>query len=159
MAQRKGVADWPSLGQWPMAGRNVDDMHFQAVAAARIIGRQALTGLALAHEYDTAFWWTVGIFASGAVIAGALLRLARWVSRARPRHMPRRRRLLKARQTPPGVIPEHFRRQTRRVVKASGSEECSVCGRLTGAAVRGRAGLRRSGPRYRAWRRSCADAC
>ncbi len=110
MAQRKGVADWPSLGQWPMAGRNVDDMHFQAVAAARIIGRQALTGLALAHE--TAFWWTVGIFASGAVIAGALLRLARWVSRARPRHMPRRRRLLKARQTPPGVIPEHFRRQT-----------------------------------------------
>jgi hypothetical protein len=44
------------------------------LAAARIIGRQALTGLALAHGYDTAFWWTAGIFASGAVIAGALLR-------------------------------------------------------------------------------------
>jgi hypothetical protein len=43
-------------------------------AAARIIGRQALTGLALAHGYDTAFWWTAGIFAGGAVIAGALLR-------------------------------------------------------------------------------------
>jgi EmrB/QacA subfamily drug resistance transporter len=42
--------------------------------AARLIGRQALTGLALAHGYDTAFWWTAGIFAGGAVIAGALLR-------------------------------------------------------------------------------------
>ena len=41
---------------------------------ARLIGRQALTGLALAHGYDTAFWWTAGIFAGGAVIAGALLR-------------------------------------------------------------------------------------
>jgi EmrB/QacA subfamily drug resistance transporter len=44
------------------------------LAAARLIGRQALTGLALAHGYDTAFWWTAGIFAFGAVIAGALLR-------------------------------------------------------------------------------------
>jgi hypothetical protein len=33
-----------------------------------------LTGLALAHGYDTAFWWTAGIFAVGAVIGGALLR-------------------------------------------------------------------------------------
>jgi EmrB/QacA subfamily drug resistance transporter len=44
------------------------------LAAARIIGRQALTGLALAHGYDTTFWWTAGIFAAGAVIGGALLR-------------------------------------------------------------------------------------
>ena len=44
------------------------------LAAARLIGRQALTGLALAHGYDTAFWWTAGIFAAGAVTAGALLR-------------------------------------------------------------------------------------
>jgi hypothetical protein len=44
------------------------------LASARIIGRQALTGLALAHGYDTAFWWTAGIFAAGAVIDGALLR-------------------------------------------------------------------------------------
>ena len=34
----------------------------------------ALTGLTLAYGYDTAFWWTAGIFAGGAVIAGALLR-------------------------------------------------------------------------------------
>jgi hypothetical protein len=44
------------------------------LAAARIIGRQALTGLAPAHGYDTAFWWTAGIFATGAVIGGVLLR-------------------------------------------------------------------------------------
>jgi hypothetical protein len=44
------------------------------LAAARLIGRPALTGLALAHGYDTAFWWTAGIFAVGAVTAGALLR-------------------------------------------------------------------------------------
>jgi hypothetical protein len=44
------------------------------LAAARLIGRQALAGLALAHGYDTAFWWTAGIFAAGAVVAGALFR-------------------------------------------------------------------------------------
>jgi EmrB/QacA subfamily drug resistance transporter len=44
------------------------------LAVARIVGHQAVTGLALAHGYDTAFWWTASIFAGGAVIAGALLR-------------------------------------------------------------------------------------
>jgi MFS family permease len=49
------------------------------LASARLIGRQAptrqaLTGLALAHGYDTAFWWMAGIFAAGAVIGGVLLR-------------------------------------------------------------------------------------
>jgi MFS family permease len=44
------------------------------LAAARLIGRQALTGLALAHGYDTAFWWIAGTFAGGAVIGGTLLR-------------------------------------------------------------------------------------
>ena len=44
------------------------------LAAARLTGRPALTGLALAHGYDTAFWWTAGIFAAGAVIGGVLLR-------------------------------------------------------------------------------------
>ena len=28
----------------------------------------------LLTRYDTAFWWSAGIFAGGAVIAGALLR-------------------------------------------------------------------------------------
>ncbi len=44
------------------------------LTAARLIGRQALTALALAHGYDTAFWWTAGIFAAGAVVGGVLLR-------------------------------------------------------------------------------------
>jgi hypothetical protein len=44
------------------------------LASARIIGRPALAGLALAHGYDTAFWWTAGIFAVGAIIGGTLLR-------------------------------------------------------------------------------------
>jgi hypothetical protein len=33
-----------------------------------------VTELALAHGYDTAFWWIAGIFAGGAVICGVLLR-------------------------------------------------------------------------------------
>jgi hypothetical protein len=41
------------------------------LASARLIGRQALTGQALVHGYTTAFWWTAGIFAGGAVICGA----------------------------------------------------------------------------------------
>jgi EmrB/QacA subfamily drug resistance transporter len=44
------------------------------LASAQHIGRQAVAGLALAHGYDTAFWWIAGIFAGGAVICGALLR-------------------------------------------------------------------------------------
>jgi EmrB/QacA subfamily drug resistance transporter len=44
------------------------------LASARIIGLPAVTRLALAHGYDTAFWWIAGIFAGGAVVGGALLR-------------------------------------------------------------------------------------
>ena len=44
------------------------------LAAARLIGRPALAGLALAHGYDIAFWWIAGIFACGAVAGGVLLR-------------------------------------------------------------------------------------
>ena len=40
------------------------------VALAGTLGRQALTGLALAHGYDTAFWWTAGM-ASPAIPACA----------------------------------------------------------------------------------------
>jgi predicted MFS family arabinose efflux permease len=43
-------------------------------AEARLIGIPALTGLALAHGYDTAFWWTSGILAGGAVVALILFR-------------------------------------------------------------------------------------
>jgi hypothetical protein len=41
---------------------------------ARQLGHQGLTALALAHGYDTAFWWIAGILACGAVVAGVLFR-------------------------------------------------------------------------------------
>jgi predicted MFS family arabinose efflux permease len=44
------------------------------IASARVIGRPALTGLALAHGYDTAFWWTAGILVGGAIVGGILFR-------------------------------------------------------------------------------------
>ncbi len=44
------------------------------IASARVIGLPALTGLGLAHGYDTAFWWTSGILAGGAIVAGLLFR-------------------------------------------------------------------------------------
>jgi EmrB/QacA subfamily drug resistance transporter len=44
------------------------------IASARVIGFPALTGLGLAHGYDTAFWWTSGILAGGAIVAGLLFR-------------------------------------------------------------------------------------
>jgi EmrB/QacA subfamily drug resistance transporter len=48
--------------------------YIAAHLASSQIHHQTLTGLALAHGYDTTFWWTAGIFAGGAVIGGALFR-------------------------------------------------------------------------------------
>ena len=44
------------------------------LATSRTLGRQAVTGLAQAHGYDTAFWWIAGIFAAGVVLSGVVLR-------------------------------------------------------------------------------------
>ena len=53
------------------------------------LGRAALTALALAHGYDTAFWWIAGIFAAGAIIGGSLLRRGPLYRKtARPSRMP-----------------------------------------------------------------------
>jgi EmrB/QacA subfamily drug resistance transporter len=54
------------------------------LASARLIGRQALTGLALAHGYDTAFWWTAGILAAGSIVAAILFRRGPLFSRTAP---------------------------------------------------------------------------
>jgi len=54
------------------------------LAEARSIGRQALTGLALAHGYDSGFWWTAGLFAVGAIVAGLTFRRGPLLSQARP---------------------------------------------------------------------------
>ena len=58
--------------------------YLAAHLASPSIDRQALTGLALAHGYDTTFWWTAAIFAAGAVIGGALLRGGPLVPTGRP---------------------------------------------------------------------------
>jgi hypothetical protein len=43
-------------------------------SSTRFITRAALNNAALAHGYDTAFWWTCAITAGGAAIAALLLR-------------------------------------------------------------------------------------
>ena len=53
------------------------------IASARLIGRPALIALGLAHGYDTAFWWTAGILAGGAIVAGILFRPGPLTSQAR----------------------------------------------------------------------------
>jgi EmrB/QacA subfamily drug resistance transporter len=53
-------------------------------ASAALIGGQALSALALAHGYDTAFWWIAAIFAGGAVISGVLLRAGPLVQASPP---------------------------------------------------------------------------
>jgi EmrB/QacA subfamily drug resistance transporter len=74
------------------------------LATARLIGRPALTGLALAHGYDTAFWWTAGIFTAGALTAGALLRPGplRRASTPPPAHADATTAQAKADPAPPG---------------------------------------------------------
>jgi EmrB/QacA subfamily drug resistance transporter len=54
------------------------------IVSARLIGRQALTGLALAHGYDTAFSWTAGILVGGSIVAAILFRPGPLVSRSTP---------------------------------------------------------------------------
>jgi EmrB/QacA subfamily drug resistance transporter len=54
------------------------------LASARLIGRQALTGLALAHGYDTAFWWAAGILAGGSIVGGILFRPGPLFARGTP---------------------------------------------------------------------------
>ena len=49
-------------------------LHGASDPQTRLIGRQALLGQALAHGYDTAFWWVAGIFAGGAIVGGLLFR-------------------------------------------------------------------------------------
>jgi hypothetical protein len=54
------------------------------IVSARLIGRQALTGLALAHGYDTAFSWTAGILVGGSIVAAILFRPGPLFSRDTP---------------------------------------------------------------------------
>jgi hypothetical protein len=48
-------------------------LHLSAAVLASPRGRPVLAAAAV-HGYTTAFWWTAGIFAGGAVVCGSLLR-------------------------------------------------------------------------------------
>jgi hypothetical protein len=64
----------------------------------------ALTKLALVHGYTTAFWWGVGIFALGAVVAAVLFRWGPLVPEGQP--VPAGAAGATAQGSPePGVIP------------------------------------------------------
>jgi hypothetical protein len=71
------------------------------LASARLIGRPALTGLALSHGYDIAFWWVAGIFAVGAVVGGTLLRSGPLVHKGAPSLAPGGVTAVQAQATPP----------------------------------------------------------
>ena len=73
VGQQLGASIGTSLLNTLFAGAVASYLAVHA-ASARLIGPQALTGLALAHGYDITFWSIAGIFAGGAVISGALLR-------------------------------------------------------------------------------------
>jgi EmrB/QacA subfamily drug resistance transporter len=57
---------------------------------ATLDNRQPVTRLALAHAYDTTFWWVAGIFAAGAISCGSLLRPGPFAQKAPPqgKHVP-----------------------------------------------------------------------
>jgi EmrB/QacA subfamily drug resistance transporter len=68
-------------------GASIGTSHLNTIFATAVASYVAAhgtasTGLALAHGYDRAFWWTCGIAAGGAVIAALLLRPGRLGGRA-----------------------------------------------------------------------------
>lgn len=60
----------------------LNTMFATAVATYITAHRSAAIGSALAHGYDTAFWWTCGIAAGGAVVAALMLRSGPLVAQA-----------------------------------------------------------------------------
>lgn len=48
--------------------------HLSPATAASPRARAAVEAAAAVHGYTTAFWWTAGLFAAGAVVCGTLLR-------------------------------------------------------------------------------------
>jgi EmrB/QacA subfamily drug resistance transporter len=58
--------------------------HVTHAAAASPTARAAVRASAAVHGYTTAFWWTAGIFAGGAIICGTLLRRGPLASPAQP---------------------------------------------------------------------------
>ncbi len=57
---------------------------FASAVTSYLTAHAASQGLAVLHGYDTAFWWTAGIFAGGAVVGGILLRRGPLVLKGAP---------------------------------------------------------------------------
>lgn len=66
----------------PIGTSLLNTMFATAVATYITAHRSAAIGSALAHGYDTAFWWTCGIAAGGAVVAALMLRSGPLVAQA-----------------------------------------------------------------------------
>jgi hypothetical protein len=57
--------------------------HLSPAIAASRQGQTALQAAAAVHGYTTAFWWTAGVFAAGAIVCGSLLRRGPLAGQAR----------------------------------------------------------------------------
>jgi predicted MFS family arabinose efflux permease len=106
VGQQLGASIGTSLLNTIFAGAVASYLVARAVSA-RLIGRQALAGLALAHGYDTAFWWIAAILAGGAVIAGVLFRPGPLARQGTPRSHDAGA-LETAAETGPAILPEHL---------------------------------------------------
>jgi MFS family permease len=82
---------------------------FASAVASYLIAHPGSQALAQLHGYDTAFWWTAGIFAAGAVVGGLLLRRGPLVSTAAPRAVPSTAATLRSAGSTisplPGIVP------------------------------------------------------
>lgn len=58
--------------------------HLSPAIAASPQAGSALQAAAAVHGYTTAFWWTAGVFAAGAIVCGSLLRRGPLSRRAQP---------------------------------------------------------------------------
>ena len=95
------------------------------IASARVIGREALAGLALAHGYDTAFWWIAGIFAGGAIVGGLLFRRGPLYRKDAPGAAGRRGHGgNRGGPCPPGVRPRPRHAPDAKLVPAPGRSPC-----------------------------------
>jgi hypothetical protein len=91
VGQQLGASIGTSLLNTIFAGSVASYLVTHALSA-KSVGPSVLNGLAVAHGYDTAFWWSSGILTGGAVVVGLLLRpgplLSRVTSQLRPGPAP-----------------------------------------------------------------------
>jgi EmrB/QacA subfamily drug resistance transporter len=82
VGQQLGASMGTSLLNTIFAGATASYLAAHLAAAGN--ERQPVTGLALAHAYDTTFWWLAGTLATGAIACGSLLRPGRFLQKNSP---------------------------------------------------------------------------